>query len=670
MVGILRSLALGLALIIGASAILLFSDLGSRVTATREASPAEVKRVAFLQHASQAVLDEGARGVLAGLADAGFVEGRNLKLQRFNAQGDITVSNAIANDMADGNADLLLTISTVSLQAVANANRTTKKNHVFALVAAPWATGVGISKDDPLDHPSWLAGYGTMQPVERAFELAREMNPKLSRVGVVWNAAESNSETQIELARAYCESKGIELMEATVDASAGVGEAAGALVARGAEALFIPGDVTVMVAADSLIAAANKAGIPVFSVIPPNVEKGTLFDLGANYFKVGRHAGRLAGEILAGRDPATVEIVNYLPEMLYINEQALAAVAGKGWSLPKSVRDRAQKIINEKGEMTDGPAVQEETEPTPAARPRSKPWNLQAVLYSESPPAEEVLAGLRAGMKKWPFEEGKDYTLTIRNAQGDAAALAGIIDAVLTDNADIVIPVSTPSLQASVQRVKDRPMVFSMVANPMSAGAGESYENHLPNVTGVTVFAPAEELLDLLKRHFPEYKRIGTLFCPAEVNSVDLKDHFVEQAEARGIEVVTVAANSPAELPDAAMSLASRDIDAIVQISDNLTSAGFTAITKAARQARKPLFSMNSTTIDLGAPVAFGRDYFDTGEETAVMLEQVMNGEEPGRIPFRLAPKVIRKASLPNAEAIGMKLPEGFLAEMEEVIRQ
>jgi ABC-type uncharacterized transport system substrate-binding protein len=669
MLEILRRLALGVALIVGAAALLLVSDLGSRVQSAPVAHRDRPARVALVQPASQAVLDDGVRGMIDALAARGYVEGSTLSLRKYNAEGDAGVSNAIAKEMTNGDADLLLTVSTLSLQAVANANRSVHKPHVFALVSDPSATGVGIARDNPLDHPAWMAGYGTMQPVEQAFQIAREMKPDLKRVGVVWNAAEANSEGQVKLAREVCAKLGIELLESTVDSSSGVGEAASALVARGVEAIFVPGDVMVMVGIEPLLAAARKGDVAVFTVIPPNARRGALFDIGADYYEVGRHAGELAADVLDGRDPAKVEIVNYLPESVFINEQTLAALAKKGWSLPDSVRQRAKAIIGADGKELPGPAAAKSAAAS-APRKRDRPWKLAAILYSESPPAEETEAGLREGMKKWPLVEGRDYIFTVRNAQGDIAALNSLIDAAITDGADIIIPLSTPALQAAVRKVKDRPIVFSLVANPMAAGAGRSYEDHLPNVTGIAVLAPADRMLDLLRKHFPQYRRIGTLFCPAEANSVDLKDLIVEHAKARGLQVETVAASSPAELADAAMSLASKPIDAIVQISDNLSSAGFTAITRAANQARKPLFSLNSTTISLGAPVAFGRDYHEAGVETAAVLLRVMRGESPAAIPFALPPRVVRKASLPNARANGLVLPQSFLDEMETVIRQ
>lgn len=664
-----RRLILGVALIVGAAALLLFSDLGSRVQSAPTPKRDRPARVSLVQPASQAVLDDGVRGMVDALAARGFVDGKTLALRKYNAEGDAGVSNAIAKEMVNSDADLLLTVSTLSLQAVANANRTVHKPHVFALVSDPSATGVGISHENPLEHPAWMAGYGTMQPVEQAFQIARQMKPDLKRVGVVWNAAEANSEGQLKIARKVCTALGIELLESTIDSSSGVGEAASALVARGVEAIFVPGDVMVMVGIEPLLAAARKGDVAVFSVIPPNARRGALFDIGADYYEVGRHSGELAADVLDGHDPAKIEIINFLPESVFINEQTLTSLAQKGWSLPDSVRQRAKVIIGPDGKEQPGPAAGKAAA-TPAPRKRDHPWKLAAILYTESLPAEETEAGLREGMKKWPLVEGRDYTFSVRNAQGDIAALNSLIDAALTDGADIIIPISTPALQAAVRKVKDRPIVFSLVANPMAAGAGKSYEDHLPNVTGIAVLAPADTMLDLLRKHFPQYRRIGTLFCPAEANSVDLKNLVVEHAKARGLEVETVAASSPAELADAAMSLASKPIDAIVQISDNLSSAGFTAITRAANQARKPLFSLNSTALALGAPVAFGRDYHEAGVETAAVLLRVMRGESPSAIPFALPPRVVRKASLPNARANGLDLPQGFLDEMETVIRQ
>lgn len=662
MAGALRRLSLGFILMAAAAAVLLLSDLGSRVSTAPKANAGRVMRVAMLQHASQAILDQGREGMIAGLKEKGWEQGRNLELKLYNAEGDNAVSQTIAKEMAGGGYDLLMTISTVSLQAVANANKAGSTKHVFALVSDPSIAGVGVSKANPLDHPAHLAGFGTMQPIPQAFQIAREMNPALAKVGVVWNAAEANSEAQVKLARKVCAEMGIELMESTVDNSSGVAEAAGALVARGADALWMGGDVTVMTAADSLIATAKKGRIPVFTVIPPNVKKGSLFDLGADYPEVGRLAGNLAGEILSGRSPATVPITNVMPEMLALNELATQDLKAT-WRITDAMRQRAQLIIDAKG------VEQKRINANAAPNPSGKKWKIAIVNYIESGPSDDTLAGMKEAWKRSKLVEGKDYVISYRCAQADIASLNGIFDAVLTEGADIVVPMSTPALQAAVQKVKKVPVVFSVIANPVVAGAGKSFTDHLPNITGVSVLAPVDAALDMIQKHFPQYRRLGTLFCPAEANSVDLKESFEKLCKQRGLTLECVAVNSSSDIADASLSLVARPIDAVVQISDNITTAGFNAITKAARQTQKPLISLNSTTLPLGAPISLGRDYHNCGEVTTEMIERIIRGEDVSKMPFILPPKLFYSASPANAAAVGMTLPEALLKEIDKVVR-
>ena len=46
-------------------------------------------RVAILQHADSVILDEGIRGTMDALAERGFRDGERLKIDHFNAQGDM-----------------------------------------------------------------------------------------------------------------------------------------------------------------------------------------------------------------------------------------------------------------------------------------------------------------------------------------------------------------------------------------------------------------------------------------------------------------------------------------------------------------------------------------------------------------------------------------------------
>jgi putative tryptophan/tyrosine transport system substrate-binding protein len=339
----LKRLILGISLIVLASAVLLFSDLKQRSETNRT-----VPRVGLLQHASVMLLDDTARGIVDSLAENGFTDGQTIIIQKYNAQGDIAVANSIAAEMVNSHFDLLLTVSTLSLQAVANANRGGKTVQVFGAVADPSVTGLGISHDKPLDHPPNLVGIGSFLPVADAFQIAREMFPGLKRVGVAWNPAEANSRAFTEKAREACKAMGIELLEANVENSNGVLEAEESLVARGAEALWIGGDVTVSVAVDSVVSVGRKARIPVFSITPGKPDRGTLFDYGADFYQVGKQTGNLGARILRGADPTQIPITNMVPTWFVVNRLALKGLKGT-WRVPDELLRRADVVVDQEG---------------------------------------------------------------------------------------------------------------------------------------------------------------------------------------------------------------------------------------------------------------------------------------------------------------------------------
>jgi ABC-type uncharacterized transport system substrate-binding protein len=644
----LKRLASGIFLILLASGVLLVSDWGRR---RPSASP--IRRVAILQHASQPALDSGVEGMIAGLAQGGFADGRNISIRRYNAENDVATGNVIAKGITNGEYALVLTASTVSLQAVANANRDGRTMHVFGLVSDPYAAGVGVSRENPLDHPPHLVGFATMQPVAQAFELARRLLPSLRAVGTVWNPAEANSEAQLAIARAACAKLGIELRETTVDSTAGVLEAAGAVASRDVQAIWIPGDVMVLSAVDAVVGVARRAAIPVFTSIPGNARRGTLFDLGADYHEVGRLAGELAARILAGTDPATIPVENVLPQALLLNRAALAGLKDP-WQVPDDVLRTAQLV---------GEAQQ-----AAASKPLAKKWNVDILEYVDVADVEEAEKGVRAGLRDAGLVEGRDYSVRVRNAQGDMPTLSTLVDAALSDTTDLLVTLSTPTLQAALRRAREVPIVFTFVADAIAAGAGRSNTDHLPNVTGVPTTGAYGELLDIVRACLPAARRIGTLFVPAEVNSVYNKEKLEQAAERRGFELAAVAANTSAEVPDATLALLAQNIDAICQVGGNLTSSGFASIVQPARRARVPVFGFLTADSEGGAVVAAARDYYEGGRDAGRMAARIMRGENPASIPFQPLVKTRVLVRRDAARAVGLTIPPAVLEKAAEVV--
>ena len=341
----LKQLRLGLGLLVAAGAILLMLDLQSRNLGSKSKG-SSVPKVAIVQHASIKAIDDGRIGLLEEFKKRGFVEPDKVSVKVFNAEGDIGTANAIAKDVVSGTYDLIVTISTPSLQTVASANKSAAQiPHVFGLVTDPYAAGVGIDPLDHSKHPEYMTGFGSMQPVESLFKLIKEMRSEAKRIGLVWNPAESNSFAQTKLARELCKQMDFELIEGSVENSAAVQEAVNSVISRGVDLIWISGDITVSSATTVVIRAATNAGVPVFSSLPSTVMQGGLLDLGADYVTIGRTLGQMACDVLEGKSPASVPVENQTAEILLYNETVLSKFKDR-WTVTPSIRQRADGWIS------------------------------------------------------------------------------------------------------------------------------------------------------------------------------------------------------------------------------------------------------------------------------------------------------------------------------------
>lgn len=303
-----------------------------------------------------------------------------------------------------------------------------------------------------------------------------------------------------------------------------------------------------------------------------------------------------------------------------------------------------------------------------STQPLSKTWNVHILQYSESAPMEQVYSGALKGFEEAKLMDGRDIRITSRNAQGDIATLNNLVDAAISDNVDLIFTLSTPALQAAVNKVKGRPIVFSIAVDPKSWGAGKTNEDHLRNVTGVYVTVPVDKMMQTIREYVPDAHKIGTLFTPSETNSVFVKEQFVQAAERAGIEVITAPVASTSEVLDAAISLTARGIDIFCQLGDNVSSSSFPSIIEAARRARLPLFCFSTTHAKQGAILSIANDYFDNGREAALVAARVIRGEDPASIPYTGTQKVSMTINPEAARMIGFHLPESLLTKADLIV--
>jgi len=617
----LRRLALGFVLIALSSGVLLISDLGQRT-----GSRGHIPRIALVQHASQPLLDEGVNGILDALAAQGFVDGKNVNIQRFNAENDLPTANTIARQVTTGEYDMVLTSSTLSMQTVANANKAGRALHVFGIVADPFSAGVGLNRANPLDHPKHLVGLGSMIPVNQAFERARVMFPGLKTVGLAWNSAESNSEAFTRVARRVTKEMGIELLEANVDSSSGVLEAANSLVARGAQALWVSGDVTVIVAMESVVGAARKGRIPVFTITPPSVQRGTLFDSGVNFYDVGLQTGELAASILKGADPAKIPVRDLVPEKFAVNLTAANGLKDN-WRIPQQLIDRADLVLDQNG-------LHDKTIAKLRKPPPGRMFKMGLVYFAPEPGGDLCMKGLFEGLRDLGFEEGKNLEVRRSHAQGEIANIPALLQNYDNQDLDLIMTMTTPCLTSACNTVRKKPVVFTYVYDPIAAGAGKTRTDHVPHVTGVGSFPPMKDTVDVIAQLVPGVKSVGTLYNSSEANSRKVVSVAREMFSKRGIKLEEVTVTGSSDVAQAAQVLTSRNIQAIWITGDNTALQAFDAIVKVSHDRKLPLINNDPEFVDRGAIASVGLGWYQPGQAAAKLAARVFLGQSPHNLPI------------------------------------
>src|SRR5262245_2223657 len=144
---VIRRLLFGFCLILLASAVLVISDWHQR-----RSVGGKLPRVAIVQHSAAAALDEGVRGVLDSLKANGLIDGKNISIERFNADNDFAVANAIAEQVVAARFDMIVTISTLSLQTVAKANSCARVTQGLGVVADAVRRGAAMGGGGTLDY--------------------------------------------------------------------------------------------------------------------------------------------------------------------------------------------------------------------------------------------------------------------------------------------------------------------------------------------------------------------------------------------------------------------------------------------------------------------------------------------------------------------------------------
>jgi putative ABC transport system substrate-binding protein len=284
-------------------------------------------------------------------------------------------------------------------------------------------------------------------------------------------------------------------------------------------------------------------------------------------------------------------------------------------------------------------------------------------LNSDEKGFEEAMAG--SG-----FKEGVNVVYDRQNAQGDMGKANEIAQRFVNQKVDMIHSIATPTTQAVVKATQSIPVVFSSITDPVAAGIVP--KNSAPgkktgnNVTGVSDQWPVQLQMETYAKFVPKAKKWGTIYNPAEANSVTHIKAMREAARKLGLELIEATINNTKEVAQAASSLVGK-VQAIAITSDNTAVADFEAIVKVCNEKKIPLFAGDVGSVARGAIAAYGLDYYLVGYSAGKKAAQVLRGVKPGDIPWGPVEKFTFAINEKAAKAQGVKVSPEFLKKADKV---
>lgn len=294
-------------------------------------------RVGYVWIGSAGDANASIAGLRQGLADRGYIIGRNLVLEERYADGDAERVPALIAELLALNVDVLATPGSPITRA---ARRATSTVPIVMVSGNPVGTGLVTSLSRPggnITGLSLLSGDFSA----KWLELLKEAIPKLRRVAVLWNPDNPGVAWEVDSMRNMSPPLGLEL----ITFSARPSDIEGSLDAIGTssvDGLVVTDDPFLETLIPRIVAFTADRRLPALYGFGTSVQQGGLMSYSTNFFELWRRAAGYIDRILKGTHPADLPVEQATDLALNINLKTAKAL---GITIPPTLLALADEVI-------------------------------------------------------------------------------------------------------------------------------------------------------------------------------------------------------------------------------------------------------------------------------------------------------------------------------------
>ena len=284
--------------------------------------------------------------------------------------------------------------------------------------------------------------------------------------------------------------------------------------------------------------------------------------------------------------------------------------------------------------------------------------------------AHPALDAVEQGIQDELASRGIDATFDLQNANGDVNTAAQIATKFKSDKVDAVVAIATPTAVAAANTIKDIPIIFATVTDPVSAGLVGPDNMGKGNVTGLSDKIDVYQQLSLFKR-VAKIQTLGYIYTSSEANSASALADVDAATKKLGIALVTQSINNSSEVKQATEAIIGR-VDGIYLTTDNTVFSALPALVSVALANKKPIFSADTTSaMEGGCLIASGFDYYKAGLATGKIVADVLGGKSPSEIPVKYITEPSETdflIDMDTAKICGITFPQDIIDSASKII--
>jgi putative ABC transport system substrate-binding protein len=285
--------------------------------------------------------------------------------------------------------------------------------------------------------------------------------------------------------------------------------------------------------------------------------------------------------------------------------------------------------------------------------------------------APNLPAAFRRGLGETGYIETRNAAIEYRFAENQHDRLPTLAADLVGRKLNVIAATGGgAAVLAAMAATKTIPIVFTTGGDPVHDGYVRSLNRPGGNVTGVSWFAAliASKGLGLLHELVPNAALIAVLNNPKLPESARIPTDALEAARGLGRQVLLLNASTPSEIDVAFATMRERRANALYVGGDPFFASRRQQIVALAARDAIPAMYTNREYVEEGGLISYGNDRADGYRRAGVYVGRILNGAKPADLPVDQATKFELVVNVKAAKAVGLTIPESFLARADEVI--